>query len=410
MLRESIEFAFPEKHYADPKVFETEYNGMVEFFQQAPIVKWPKLNVSLLKLIRLSIYYGIYQCRNGTVREYRTLRNFWYDTVKPFLSRQMPNQIATEGFGRKATQLLSRELSRMVLSGWISYSDLMIRDESRPKYRPVFRFDFGGFDRAVIFIEKESEFQRIVTVGKAFRIAVECGKGFQAGSAIEGLIEYAKEHSDEKILVLAITDYDYFGFLIYHDLKERLSRLGNAEVYRIGVDPEDFQDQEQLADALYVLPKPKSEAEAKWHKKFAINSKFGIEIDALSPEQLRAVIIAALTKLLDFEALVRHRLEEALESTAEDIIHELLKSTKTYAELQRLQEKLDSIEADLRLKYLEKIKNDLRQRDNRSYDLLKVLRNVIKGGQYLADSKYTKFDRDVVNTIVNMYKNYVASI
>lgn len=370
--------------------------------------------------LRMVCMYELHRMRNdfGYARsvEVRTLRNLWYDIVKPFLNRnEKPEHILQDKWGRKRSQVLSAVLSEMVLSGMCRYKDFRIEDRTRPKRRPSSwdKLEVGRFDEVVLFIEKDSQFPRIEVLADLLGFTVECGKGQQATAAIEGLIDSLER--GKSYLVFTVTDYDYYGFLIGQSMGERVETLGiDAEFHRVGVDLDQVPF-EKREIAKFLLPM-KSDREREWAYDYAIEGKYGLEIEALTAKELRGAIARAVYDYCDPEALYDYLMKKAINGMLDDVVSEVVEALagddediqKMLEELRELQEKI----YELKKKIREKVKpvaedvldgnlEDLDDREDFPYEWLEE--QIVEGQTYLDDDEYTDAS-DLKEGLVDMVK------
>lgn len=306
--------------------------------------------------LRLVCMYELHRMREDPEYaqsvEVRSLRNLWYDVVKPYLNRvERERDILAPKWGRYRSQTLSKVLSGMVLSGMCRYRDFHIEDRSRPNKRPSNwnKFEVGRFDEVVLFIEKDSQFPRIEGLADLLGFTVECGKGQQATSAIEGLIDYLEE--GKSYLIFTVTDWDYYGHLINKSMTERVDILGlDAEFVRVGVDVDQIPE-ERIRVARFLLPMS-SDAEREWAHRNAIEGRYGLEIEALTARELRKIIAQAVYLYCEPRDLYDFLMERALNGMVSDVTDLLLgednKIQGLLEEIEKLQEELSELRSKLR--------------------------------------------------------------
>jgi len=362
----------------------------------------PNGDVSNQAIIRLAIFYELDRCRRDYSYfrqvEPRSLRALWYAVVKPFLSRvEEPEAINQPKWSRYRTQTLSAIMSDMVLAGFVRYGDFKIEDRSRPHQRPGSwnKLQVGRFDEVVIFIEKDAAYAYIEKLADLLGFAVECGKGQQATAAIEGLIEYLE--SGKSYLVFCLTDWDYYGHLIMSSLDERAKALGiDAEFLRVGVEiaqvPEARRDV-----AKFRLPL-ESKQEVDWAIENAIEGMFGLEIEALTPQEIRGSIADAVYAHCDPEALYKFLKERALENVAGQAADTLASEDREVLDLMAKIEELEGQVSGLKRDLIEKLRpraQDLLDElldeldDRPDFPLEWLRQQIVEGRQYLDHSRFT---------------------
>lgn len=352
--------------------------------------------------VRLAVFYELWRCRNDYSYfrqvETRSIRDLWYSLIKPFLSRvEDPERVNQAKWGRYRSQTQSAVMSEMVLAGLCKYSDFKIEDRSRPKSRPYEwdKLKVGRFDEVVLFIEKDASFPKIEKLANLLGFAVECGKGQQATAAIEGLIEYLTD--GKSYLVFCLTDFDYYGHLIMTSLTERAGALGlDAQFMRVGVEIEQVPEARRDV-ARFLLPLS-SKPEEEWAAQYAIEGKYGLEIESLTPQELRGIIADAVYENCDTEALYTFLKEKALEGVPGEVSEaisedddEVIDFRGKIAELEKkLAELKDALLEKLKPRAEELLEDKIGEIDDRPAFPWEWLRlQIVEGGGYLAPGKYT---------------------
>jgi len=359
------------------------YEKAVEFIDGRNIQKIPVDEVEKFtkgydkERIKLALFYEYNLIKTDAdyreELEIRILRHLWYQPIKPFLMRvSSEEKISAPKWGRYKSQLLSRQLSLMVCEGFCTYKDFRIEDVSRPKERPKDkRFKVGHFDEIVLFIEKETEFSRIRKLADLMGFVIECGKGQQATASIEGLIDYLRK--DRSFLVLCIVDYDFYGFDLMRSMRERAEKLGiNAEFLRIALKPSQLT-KERIAESKYVLPANRKN-EKLWASRFGIEGKYGLELEALTPKELRGIVAEAVYDFCDVKVLYKHLRDEALWNVRNKSINKIIEEDEDVIgkeeEIEDVKEEIRKITEELREKRMKlddeitDIRNDLRKKMN----------------------------------------------
>lgn len=368
--------------------------------------------------LRLVCMYELDRMRNDSSYansvEVRTLRNLWYEVVKPFLNRiEKTEHILQAKWSRKRSQVLSAVLSEMVLSGMCRYKDFNIEDRSRPKRRPGSwnKLQVGRFDEVILFIEKDSQFPRIETLADLLGFTVECGKGQQATAAIEGLIDSLDD--DVSYLVFLITDYDYYGHLIGKSMSERVETLGiDATFVRVGVDLEQVPYERQET-AKFLLPMA-SDAERDWALRYAIEGRYGLEIEALTARELRKAIADAVYEHCDHVALYDYLMEKALEGLAgevadflseedDDVIELRGKISELEKELREIRRKLIDALRPLADRILEEKLDEIDEREDFPHDWL--MEQIADGQTFLDESEYTD-PREIKKKLIELVRDH----
>ncbi|MHB1546917.1 MAG: toprim domain-containing protein, partial [bacterium] len=194
----------------------------------------------------------------------RSLRGFWYATVKPILSRLglLSVSDSTEEGLTKWDKELSAYLTELVRAGECSYSDLRIIDNSRRRFTPktymsspgndTFTYDVTTpkYPHIIISSEKDTVYGIMEKMATFFGLSCLSGKGQNSLACMEDLLRQANIEKD--IVILTLTDYDPAGFIIadtfynqINDLKQNLG-LGhiNVNIERIGIFPGQLSPEE----------------------------------------------------------------------------------------------------------------------------------------------------------------------
>lgn len=286
-----------------------------------------KLNVS--GLIRAIILKELEVCKSE-VKETRMLRDFWYDCIKIPLSRAEGDRALEKKWGRKRSKTLSSVLSKMVLNRECRYSDLYMEDQSRQRNR-LKDFERRVYNKIFVFVEKDSTYYKIKNVSEIYRIGLMSGKGFDATMAIEMLSKEMKQDEEYKFLML--TDYDFYGFDIVRDFNNRCMKLGlRVDVERIGINPNQMnKDEVKKKKYRLVLRTPR---QRKWAKEYAIDGKFGLELQAISPRDIRTILVESLDELCPEEELYDYLKRMTLSQVPDEAVNELIEFyTETLKEI-----------------------------------------------------------------------------
>ena len=284
----------------------------------------------------------------------RSLRGFWYATVKPILSRLglLSAPDSTEEGLTKWDKELSGYLAELVRSGECSYADLRIVDNSRRRFTPetfvsspgvdTFTYDVTTpqYPHIIISTEKDTVYSIIENIASFFGLSCLSGKGQNSLACMEDILSKADIEKD--IIILTLTDYDPAGYIIadtfynqINDLKQNLG-LGhiNVSIERIGIFPEQLSPEE--VEQNKYMPKPDN-----LYKWFSITNgingeKMGLELDALPPERIRTIFINSLKKHIDVndyadflkESHLKYVLLKLIENKISDLSQEIISSMK----------------------------------------------------------------------------------
>ena len=242
----------------------------------------------------------------------RSLRNFWYATVKPTLSKlgllteEDQEEETIEGWDAKLS-LYCAELIR--LGALSSYSDIRVVDASRQRENPEERYRVKGRETygykvnvaphptIILGTEKDTVYTIIEDLARLFGCSCISGHGQGSFSAMEDLLRGADPLAGVKFLTL--TDYDPAGDSIAEtfykqatDLTNSLGIEGPISRKRLGINPDQLTPRE--VEANKYLPKEKGRAE--WFKRTGGigGEPYGLELDALTPDRIREIFVSSL--------------------------------------------------------------------------------------------------------------------
>jgi len=249
------------------------------------------------KLIRNIIYQQWLVCQQE-VREYKTIRQFWYSYVKPVISEA--------GLLEKKTDwdnVLSDELGTIVKDYKLCrYVDLYIRDKSRMRIIATGQH----YPEIILFVEKEGTFGDIENIPTLYGITAITGKGQPSIASVEDLIielsKVTKLH--QCFMVFTLTDYDPAGYIIENAFLDHLKELGvpDIEHYRIGMTPEMLSETERRINKYEVTSEDKKTRKINddWlDTTGGIDEElYGLEIECLEPFDVRRLFIEHLSEVI----------------------------------------------------------------------------------------------------------------
>lgn len=251
----------------------------------------------------------------------RTLRNFWYNTVKPTLDKLglLSPEDTTEDTLTSWDKNLSRYVSELVREGELSYQDLNIEDESRKKHVPVYN---GYYSNIILAVEKDTIYNIVKDIAELLGCSCISSKGLGALGATEYILrQVQKSKPNEDIYFITLTDYDPTGYNIADTFKQQAEDLRqvlniNCNIYseRIGITPDQLTH-EELQQNQYT---PKNTGLEKWFKLTnGINGTAkGLELDALTPDRIREIFATSLKNYIDQNIYSTSIKENYLESRA----------------------------------------------------------------------------------------------
>lgn len=266
----------------------------------------------------------------------RSLRGFWYSTVKPTLDKLglLTEYDSTEESLKKWDAELSRYVAELVKSGQLTYRDLRIEDVSRKRSIPF--GDYYGhkapYPNLIIATEKDTIYDIISDIANFFGCSCISGKGQNSLGAMESLLRSIKLSEEvyygtyiKPIYILTMTDYDPAGYYIADTFKNQIEDLKSSlkiesEIYieRIGIIPQQLTP-EEVEQNKYT---PKLVNREKWFKATGgINGEpKGLELDALSPDRIRSIFVTSIKKYVEENTYKEFLREEWLRNYVMEII------------------------------------------------------------------------------------------
>ncbi|MCX5804228.1 MAG: hypothetical protein NTU69_11990 [Proteobacteria bacterium] len=175
----------------------------------------------------------------------RSLRRFWYFTVKPVLEKLgllTESDQTEEGLTRWDAEL-SRYMAELVRMGVLTYKDLKIVDTSRRRKNPINQYQvdslstFGylvnsaPYPNIIVSTEKDTAYPIIEQLADLFGLSCISGKGQNALAAMEGLIRNMGTITDD-IYILTLTDYDPSGYSIAETFQNQADDIVKALPFR----------------------------------------------------------------------------------------------------------------------------------------------------------------------------------
>jgi len=262
--------------------------------------------------------------RSGKEQESRTMRNLWYDAVKPVLSRAgILNKKTRGGKDVGWDAKLSDYLAELVREGKTTYEELRIIDGSRQRQvsvaitKTVTDVQLVGahFPWVILFSEKDTIWGEIQTIAELYGVSAISGGGQPSNACTENTVRAIvrssafRREQPEKIMILALTDYDPAGYTIeqaqFNQVLEvaramdpvELLRLHTIERTRLGILPEQLTPDERRAKAY----EPKDKGLEEWFRETGgvDGQPLGLELDALPLSRLRRMFAEGIEARVD---------------------------------------------------------------------------------------------------------------
>ena len=267
----------------------------------------------------------LYKEAENQYNEKRTLRQLFYQLL-PKLSAHAGEKAKEKNWAQNTYKALSKELSKLVLKGELTYHQLGIIEEERAN-----RIQSYPDHTIEVWFEKNSLFEAIKPVSNLLHITIYSCKGFQSTNVLKEFETRAKNID----MVFILTDWDPSGVCIAKELQKRAIKLGiNTKFLRIGINPEHIPEERRTA-SLVQIKHTDSRA-----KKFIDNyGEQCYEVQALDNREIRELVVKALLDYgLDFKISAHKRLEEnqyniaylAVEGVLEDLKTKLKEKAKEF--------------------------------------------------------------------------------
>ena len=251
----------------------------------------------------------------------RSLRGFWYSTVKPTLDKLnlLTEKDSSEEGLTKWDKSLSYYVAELVRMGAVTYKDLHIVDTSRQRSTPADRYasvnnsiygyqiTAAPYANIIISTEKDTVYSIIDDIATFFGCSCISGKGQNSLAAMEDLLlnmNKAIDNEYEPIYILTMTDYDPAGHFIAQTFYNQVEDLHKSQgitrpvyIERIGITPNQLTRDEVLAN-WYT---PKNAGLDKWMEETGgiYGQAKGLELDALEPDKIRRIFIQCLRRFID---------------------------------------------------------------------------------------------------------------
>lgn len=277
-------------------------------------------------VMRSLLFAEIEAVRAGAEREERTMRNLWYDIVKPALSRAGLLNLKTAGgkgdpipWDRK----LSVYLAELVRGGETSYEELQIIDGSRQRQAAVAIMSTVAevqlvgphFPWVILFTEKDTIWRQVEAVAQLYGVSAISGGGQPSNACTENTVraivrsEAFRRAHPERMVILSLTDYDPSGYSIAESqvvqVQEAIDSLDpgergalrGVEAIRLGLLPEQVEAAVRQMKAY----EPKDKGLDEWYSETGgvDGQRLGLELDALPLSRLRAMFAEGIEQYVD---------------------------------------------------------------------------------------------------------------
>lgn len=255
--------------------------------------------VAISKFMRLATKLAVQE----TWTEKRSLREFWYNPIKPLAQKAFPEYLndpspIDKSFNEYFAGKTSSYVSELALepNSPVTYRDLNVFDETRTR---AIR-DTGFEGKKILFVEKEAAYRKIKGLAEAYELSVVSGGGFESTAAIEEIASNLNSNNVYRLYV--VSDYDPAGFKIVDDFQKRAGQLGISllSVERIGINPDQVDNQilqqQRFKPSITDNHGNVSAYNKRWMSNHAIDGQYGLEIEAISGgtnggQQIRKILV-----------------------------------------------------------------------------------------------------------------------
>lgn len=270
-------------------------------------------------LMRCLIMTEVEAIRGGAIREARrTMRNVWYDHIKPVLSRAGRLDDRTSG-GKEVDWpgKLSKYLAELVRAGETTYAELRIVDGSRQRRPatgvtltiPIAKVRLVGahYPWLILFTEKDTIWEELDNLASLYGVSAISGGGEPSAACTENIVDVilsSDAYHGEALTLLSLTDYDPAGYNIadsqYIQLQEMAGDRCAVRHDRLGLTPDQLTPAERAAKA-YT---PKEKGLAAWLQETGgvDGQPLGLELDALGFRELRSMFAVGIERYIDLAA------------------------------------------------------------------------------------------------------------
>jgi len=248
-----------------------------------------------------------------------SLRDFWYNPVKPILEESVPDWgdgVGTSDWNRGLSKRLSKRLSKKVkdVDSGITYRTLNILDDSRDR-----RIATSSIENdKILFVEKSAAYRKLEPLADVYDITLVEGSGWSATALIEDLAQQLDP--DVRYTFWVLGDYDPVGFGIVDDFVRRAQKLGidvdQDASRRIGVWPRQVSDDIVQSQKFTVGGQNNDD----WMQEYGIDGEYGLEIEAVGAslgekaEALRQLVVDEISDDIDAD---ERRYQDAQSSAAD---------------------------------------------------------------------------------------------
>lgn len=267
-------------------------------------------------VMRALVLAEVQAIRAGAQRDQRTLRGFWYDYVKPILSRLgLLNTPTKNGKDIDWDGMLSKYLAQLVRDGQTTYNELAIVDGSRQRrvarsaLHTVADVTLIGarYPWLILFTEKDTIWGAVDDVASLYGVSAISGGGQPSAACTANVIEAilsADTYHGRGLTLLSLTDYDPAGYNIAASQYQQIVEAApghTVQHVRLGLTPDQLTPEERRIKTY----EPKDVGLESWYAQTGgvDGLPLGLELDALGLRRIRAMFAAGVEQFIDLAPL-----------------------------------------------------------------------------------------------------------
>lgn len=267
-------------------------------------------------VMRALVLAEVQSIREGAQRDQRTLRGFWYDYIKPILSRLgLLNTPTKNGKDIDWDGMLSKYLAQLVRDGQTTYNELAIVDGSRQRrvarsalYTVADVTLIGArYPWLILFTEKDTIWDAVDDVASLYGVSAISGGGQPSAACTANVIEAivnADTYHGHGLTLLSLTDYDPAGYNIAASQYQQIVEAApghTVQHVRLGLTPDQLTPEERRIKTY----EPKDVGLESWYAQTGgvDGLPLGLELDALGLQRIRAMFAAGIEQFINLVPL-----------------------------------------------------------------------------------------------------------
>lgn len=262
----------------DDEVFAMSYRELRDRFS------YKNGELHTTRLIRNLIWDDWHRLEDGRLDPIEgNVRTYWYERVKPVLSRARARKYAD-----KYDSMTAQFVSLIVDHKLMEYRDFGLVDQNKPWRRLG-----SDNDRVWVVAEKTGQMALLEEIYERYGVTIMALGGSPSALSSETFIGEleAAGHNEGEILMLTLVDYDPSGDNIARSFMWQLNQLGlKAELRRVDIVHPDHMTEEQIRLNKYSLSRSRRQKgkNTRWiHRTGGLDGKpKGLQADAMTWPQV----------------------------------------------------------------------------------------------------------------------------